>query len=104
MNSKTKTTMNKSATFTKAHSIAKANKYGIGTYAKRFSLALKSIYLQKSVIRDRKSSELAREKANKERLCNWSANEAAKSRVCPIKAQYLHGLAHSKDLGLNPWA
>lgn len=96
--------MNKSATFTKAHSIAKANKYGIGTYAKRFSLALKSIHLKSRLAKRKQATKLAEEKANKERLTNWSANEAAKPKVCPIEAQYLHGLAHSKDLALNAWA
>lgn len=96
--------MNKSATFTKAHKVAKANKYGVGTYAERFSLELKSIYLRRRIAKRKQAIKLAKEKANQERLAIWSANEAAKPKVCPIEAQYLHGLAHSKDLGLNPWA
>jgi hypothetical protein len=96
--------MSKSATFTKAHKIAKANKYGIGTYAKRFSLALKGIYLKSRLAKRKQAIKLADAKANQERLSNWSTNEAAKPKVCPIEAQYLHGLTHSKDLAFNAWS
>jgi hypothetical protein len=90
--------MNRSTIFSKAHKIAKANKYNSGTYAQRLSSALKATYLKARMLKAKKEASI---KEQKERLQAWAIKEANRVKIDPIQAQHEYYQRHRPDSSVN---